>query len=71
MSDARDENGLPIVNDDAGDTPRWVPILGLSLLLVIVMRSAIGAAFAEETETAVGEATNVVVEVAAPDSPAD
>lgn len=44
---AHEAPGLPEIRDEAADTPLWVPVLGLSLLvllaLVFVVRAEMGA----------------------------
>ena len=36
MSHADHPPELPQIRDEAGDTPRWVPLLGLALFVLIV-----------------------------------
>lgn len=46
MSDSKEPPRLPNVVDEAGNTPSWVPLLGLGLLclvaLAVAARQAIG-----------------------------
>jgi hypothetical protein len=37
MSDAKQAPRLPDVVDEAGATPRWVPLLGIALLIAAVL----------------------------------
>ena len=48
MSDESHQDGLPEVHDEAGDTPRWVPLLGFGLLLLVIMVMGICAAIGDE-----------------------
>jgi hypothetical protein len=40
MSHDKDPPSLPNVVDEAGDTPTWVPVLGLVLLALVAMATA-------------------------------
>jgi hypothetical protein len=48
MSDDSHEAGFPEVHDEAGDTPRWVPLLGLALLLMLFLKVGICATIGDE-----------------------
>jgi len=63
MTEAHESHAptLPDVTDEAGDTPNWVPIVGLVLLSVI----ALMAVMHPKDEPAANDQP-VVVEVAAP-----
>lgn len=56
--------GLPDIHDDAGDTPMWVPMLGLFLLVAIplsvMLMSEFGADEAKADEAAVVEQADPV-----------
>jgi len=39
--------GLPEIHDEAADTPMWVPLLGLSLLVLATLYLVITSAFEE------------------------
>jgi len=55
MSGSTEPPHLPVVVDEAGDSPRWVPLLGLAILcalaLLVAARQAIG--HDEKAETAI------------------
>ena len=53
MSDDSQQGGLPEVHDEAGDTPRWVPLLGFTLLLLLLLKMGISAATGDEPTEAV------------------
>ena len=48
-----DQDGLPKVHDEAGETPRWVPVLGLCLLGLFSLMAVYRAATAEPETPAV------------------
>jgi hypothetical protein len=74
MSHSHEPPGLPTVVDEAGDTPNWVPLLGLllavGLALLIAARQAFGFG-AHEEAPAVGADAGVAAEGAAAAKPAD
>lgn len=39
--------GLPEIQDEAADTPMWVPVLGLGLFVLVALYLVISSAFAE------------------------
>ncbi len=52
MSDAHDHAvGLPEIHDEAGDTPMWVPALGLGLLILATLYMVFSSAFADDEAT--------------------
>lgn len=66
VSDAHDHSvGLPEIHDEAGDTPLWVPVLGLALLVLATLYMVFSAAFADE------EAAEAPTEAAAVEAPAE
>ena len=56
MSDHDHSIGLPEIHDEAGDTPMWVPVLGLALLLLATLYVVFAAAFADEADAEAVEA---------------
>jgi hypothetical protein len=60
---AHEPPGLPKVEDEALDTPMWVPILGLSLLGALALLFVYQATVEEPTEATPS------VEQAAPEAP--
>ncbi len=60
---AHEAPGLPQITDEAGDTPMWVPILGLTLLALMAL------VFAYEVNTA--EPAGEAAAVDAPAEPAE
>jgi hypothetical protein len=67
MSHANTPPTLPTVVDEAGDSPNWVPVLGLALFALVSLLVAIQFASQENTQTAQDTAEP---EVAAPEQPA-
>lgn len=67
MSETHDV-GLPEIHDEAGDTPMWVPALGLGLLVLATLYLLFSAAFPDEEAEAPAEPA---VEIAAPAEPAE
>ena len=59
---------LPEIQDEAADTPLWVPALGLTLFVVVALWLVIGAAFRDAAvdEAPALEAPAVAAEPAAP-----
>jgi len=43
--------GLPEIQDEAADTPMWVPVLGMSLFVLVALWLVISSALEDETET--------------------
>jgi hypothetical protein len=65
MATEKRPDGLPVVHDEAGNTPLWVPVLGGILLCLSVLYATLGgAASADETsaDEAPGAAAAAVVE---------
>lgn len=52
MSDHDQPPGLPEVTDEAGDSPKWLPLLGLALLGTVLLVMAVGRATGGDDETA-------------------
>lgn len=65
--DEPDVPGLPEIQDEAADTPMWVPALGLALLAAFVLSFVLRAAIAESDETVADEAA----EAAEPEAEAE
>ena len=64
--------GLPEIHDEAGDTPLWVPVLGLALLLLATLYMVFSAAFAdEEAEAAPAAEAAVAADVEADEPTAE
>ncbi len=63
MSDSKQPPRLPDVVDEAGDTPRWVPLLGLGLLcalaLFLALRHALDQGQSGKTPAAVTQDAGV------------
>lgn len=56
MSETHEHSvGLPEIHDEAGDTPLWVPALGLGLLLLATLYFVFSAAFADDESEAPAE----------------
>ena len=57
MASEKGPDGLPIVSDEAGETPKWVPILGGVLLCIGILYATLSAADQDgaEVEDPVGE----------------
>lgn len=64
-SDVHEHPSLPPVHDEAADTPTWVPVLGLALLLIFAVLGLLRAASREAAE---GEA--IAPEAPAAEAPA-
>jgi hypothetical protein len=56
--------GLPEIQDEAADTPMWVPILGLSLFVLVALWLVVSSAL-EDAEAAEAPAVEVTAEAAA------
>jgi hypothetical protein len=58
MSHSNQPPGLPEIVDEAGDTPNWVPLVGLALVvmvaLLIAVRQATGGGEADQPAGAAG-----------------
>jgi hypothetical protein len=54
--------GLPEIRDEAADTPSWVPLLGLSLLVVSVLGVVLSATLTSEGADDVADEAGVVVD---------
>jgi hypothetical protein len=52
MSHPKEPPSLPTVVDEAGDSPAWVPALGLLLFVLFALAIAARVALHDETETA-------------------
>lgn len=59
--------GLPEIQDEAADTPMWVPALGLGLFVLVALYLVISSAFAEPE----AEAAPAIEPPAAAAAPAD
>ena len=64
MSHPKTPPSLPTVVDEAGDSPSWVPALGLLLFVLFALVTAARIALQDETQTQVDPAT-----APAPDKP--
>jgi len=56
MSHPKTPPSLPKVVDEAGDTPNWVPALGLLLFVLFALAVAARSALQDDTETAANPA---------------
>jgi hypothetical protein len=45
MSHSNEPPGLPVIVDEAGDTPSWVPLVGLALAVAVALLIAGRQAF--------------------------
>jgi hypothetical protein len=54
--------GLPEIRDEAADTPRWVPLLGLCLLGASILAVIITATLTSEEAQDMAEEAGVVVD---------
>ena len=70
MSHSNQPPGLPTVVDEAGDTPNWVPLVGLALATVIALLVALNQALGLGAEPPAGSATGADGGVAAEAAPA-
>lgn len=61
------EVGLPEIHDEAGDTPMWVPALGLGLLVLATLYLLISSAFGDDEADAPPPAPAAVEAAAEPD----
>ena len=52
MSASKEPPGLPNVIDEAGETPGWVPMVGLAVLILVGLYIAMGQAHAPATGAA-------------------
>lgn len=50
MSETREPPGLPNVVDEAGDTPSWVPKLGLALLGLALLYAIVASEIAKYSD---------------------
>ncbi len=71
-ADPQPPPGLPEIQDEAADTPMWVPALGLGLFVLAALYLVISAAFEDvDAAEAAIEAPAPVAAPAAPAAPAD
>jgi hypothetical protein len=54
--------GLPEIRDEAADTPRWVPLVGLGLLAASVLGVVLTATLTSDEAADVAEEADVVVD---------
>lgn len=66
MSHAKTPPTLPTIVDEAGDSPNWVPVLGLALFAIVSLLAAIRS-YGEESAQ---QHTDEAAQVAAPEAPA-
>ena len=68
--DTPDVPGLPEIQDEAADTPTWIPLTGLAVLLMMTLYVALHAASASSEDTAPAPEAEVAAEAEAPAEPA-
>lgn len=56
MSASKEPPRLPEIQDEAGDTPSWVPLLGLGLLCLVALLIAARQAVHKDSPKVAGDA---------------
>lgn len=60
--------GLPEIRDEAGDTPKWVPLLGLGLLIALLAMFGVQAFTSDDESMQGAEDADVRVDPEAPEA---
>lgn len=56
--------GLPVIKDEAGDSPRWLPLSGLALIVLAGLAAVIMGALHPDGEDEAASAPRIEVEAA-------